>query len=477
MLRLYNTLTHHKDEFVPQEPGKVTLYTCGPTVYSEPHIGNWVAFIRWDILVRTLIANNLTVTRVMNITDVGHLTSDGDEGEDKMQKGAKREGITEWEVAERYTTSFLEGMQALNMLPPEYLARATEDIATQVDLVKKLDEKGYAYVLDDGVYFDTSKFPTYADFANLNLETQKAGARVSFNTGKKNIGDFVLWRFTPEGEVRNMEWDSPWGRGIPGWHLECSAMAMRYLGSTLDIHTGGIDHIPVHHTNEIAQSEAVTGKRFSNYWLHNAHLLSNGTKLSKSLNNSYTLSDIEQKGYSPMSFRMFLLQSHYRTETNFTFENLVAAKNRLQRWQEAACLRHQLDDTTVADDQKDQTCDIHGIILAAPHAMRQAINDDLNTPEVLTVLERVFDALDTSPLGSVQKSSFVDLLAFVDDLLGLKLLETTPDIDSEAKRLLLERAQAREDKNWELSDSIRKLLIDKNIGISDTPYGTRWFWN
>ena len=217
---LRNTLTSKSDEFVPQDPGRVTLYTCGPTVYSEPHIGNWVSFIRWDILVRTLLANGLSVERVMNITDVGHLTSDADEGEDKMVKGAKREGVTEWDVAARYTELFLEGMAALNCLMPEHITRATDHIDIQIELVKTLEAKGYTYVLDDGVYFDTSKFPTYADFAHLDLDAQRAGARVEFNSGKKHVADFVLWRLSPAGETRNMEWDSPWGKGIPGWHLE-----------------------------------------------------------------------------------------------------------------------------------------------------------------------------------------------------------------------------------------------------------------
>lgn len=476
MLTLQNTLTGDKDEFTPQNPQRVTLYTCGPTVYSEPHIGNWVAFVRWDLLVRVLKAHGYTVERVMNITDVGHLTSDADEGEDKMEKGARREGITEWEVAERYTNRFLEGMSVLNMMPPEHVRKATEHIDIQIELVKLLEEKGFTYVLEDGVYFDTSKFPTYADFAHLDLAAQQAGARVSFNTGKKNVGDFVLWRLTPDRETRTMEWESPWGKGIPGWHLECSAMAMKYLGNTLDIHTGGIDHIPVHHTNEIAQSEAATGVRFANYWLHCAHLLSNGTKLSKSLGNSYTLGDIAEKGYSPMDFRMFLVQSHYRTETNFTFENLEAAKNRLQRWKEAACLRHQIHDTVVDDDEKDELHDTNGILYSAPHAILEALDDDLNTSEALTVIERAFDSVDKAPLETIQKSAYVDLLAYVDDMLGLQLLETTPDIDDEAKQLLLERARAREAKDWGRSDEIRASLLERGIAINDTVHGTRWFW-
>lgn len=474
MLKLYNTLTRNTDEFVPQTEGNVTLYTCGPTVYSEPHIGNWVAYIRWDILVRTLRANGYDVTRVMNITDVGHLTSDADEGEDKMEKGAKREGITAWEVAERYTNRFLEGMTALNLLPPEFMTKATEHIGEQVALVKTLETKGYTYHTSDGIYYDTSKFGAYADFAHLDLKALQEGARVEANPEKKNPTDFALWKFTPEGVKRDMEWDSPWGKGFPGWHLECSAMAMKYLGETLDIHTGGIDHIPVHHTNEIAQSEAATGKRFSNYWLHCAHLLSNGTKLSKSLGNGYTLDEISEKGFTPLDFRMFILQSHYRTETNFTFENLEAAHNRLERWRAIASLRWQTHDTVVDDDDKDSAGRVNGIVLSAPHAALEALNDDLNTPEALVAFERAFDAIEAAPLKRLQHSALSELIASIDDMLGIKLAASTPDISDEEKQLILERERAREQKDWKRSDRLRDELAETGVYVKDTPSGVIW---
>lgn len=474
MLKVYNTLTRSYDEFVPQDEKNVTLYTCGPTVYSEPHIGNWVAYIRWDMLVRTLRENGYDVTRVMNITDVGHLTSDADEGEDKMEKGAKREGISAWEVAERYTNRFLEGMTALNLLPPEYLAKATEHIPEQIALVKVLEEKGYTYRTSDGIYYDTSKFPTYADFARLDLKALQEGARVEVNTEKKNPADFALWKFSPEGVKRDMEWDSPWGKGFPGWHLECSAMAMKYLGDTLDIHTGGIDHIPVHHTNEIAQSEAATGKRFANYWLHCAHLLSNGTKLSKSLGNSYTLGDLEEKGFSAMDFRMFILQSQYRTETNFTFDNLEAAHNRLERWRSIAALRWQTHDTLVDDDDKDSTGRVNGVILSAPHAALEALNDDLNTPAALVAVEQAFDAIETAPLRRLQHSALTKLVNWIDNVLGLRLIEATPDISDEQKGRILERERARERKDWKESDRLRDELASEGIYLKDTPDGAIW---
>lgn len=472
-MKLHNTLTRQDEPFTPQGE-TVTLYTCGPTVYSEPQIGNWVAYIRWDTLVRTLKSVGYSVNRVMNITDVGHLTSDADEGEDKMSKGARQEGLSEWEVAERYTNRFLEGMTALNLLPPETLARATEHIDLQIALLQQLEAKGYTYILDDGVYFDTSKFPTYADFARLDLEAQKAGARVEFNSGKRNIADFVLWRLTPADQTRTMEWDSPWGKGIPGWHLECSAMALHYLGTTLDIHTGGIDHIPVHHTNEIAQSEAATGQPFARYWLHCNHLLSNGTKLSKSLGNSYTLDDIADRGFSAMDFRMFILQSHYRTETNFTWKNLAAAATRLKRWQHVAELRWQIHDTLENDDTKDTQHDANGRVLAAPHAAMEALENDLNTPEALVVVEQAFDEIEKASVDTLQKTALQSLLEWIDDTLGLRLLATTPDISDAQKQRIVERQRARDNKDWAASDAIRDELLSQGISLNDTPARTVW---
>lgn len=472
-MKLHNTLTNSVEEFIPQHTPETTLYTCGPTVYNEPHVGNWVAYIRWDTLVRTLTENGYAVKRVMNITDVGHLTSDADEGEDKMLKGARREGITEWEVAARYTEAFIEGMHALNMIEPTVLAKATEHIDIQINMIKKLEEKGYAYVLDDGVYFDTSKFPSYADFAHLDLDSQKAGARVAFNTGKRNRSDFVLWRLNPAGETRTMQWESPWGVGIPGWHIECSAMAMQYLGDTLDIHTGGIDHIPVHHTNEIAQAEATSGKQFSRFWLHANFLLSNGTKISKSLDNGYTLKDIEDKGFSPLDFRLFILQSHYRSESNFTFDNLEAAHNRLNNWKRIAELRWQIHDTLHDDDDKDGS-DVSAKLLAAKQAALEALNDDLNTPLALSVIDEAFGAINALTLPELQQASLVSLLEWIDQLLGLRLMESTPDIDEEAKQLLVMRARVRDNKDWAASDRLRDELERQGVYVQDTANKQYW---
>lgn len=473
MMKLHNTLTQKTEVFTPLTSEKVSLYTCGPTVYDYQHVGNWVAFMRWDILVRVLKLHNYTVDRVMNITDVGHLVSDADEGEDKMEKGAKREGKNAWEIATFYTTDFLEGMQSLNMLPPEHMTRATDYIEQQIALIKRLQDKGHTYLIDDGVYFDTSTFPTYADFAHLDLAAQKAGARVEFNGQKRHHSDFALWKLTPEGQTRDMEWDSPWGRGFPGWHLECSAMALNLLGDTIDIHTGGIDHIPVHHTNEIAQSQAATGKPFARYWLHADFLTVNGTKISKSLGNGYTLHDLETKGFSPIDFRMFILQSHYRSESNFTWDNLTSAHNRLTHWQAIAERRWQAYDTLVDDTQKDND-QAYTSLWAASSAIVEAVSDDLDTPAALTLIDQAFSRIEQSPLKRIHQEAFVAFISRIDELLGLRLLDTTPDITDEQKQLILARQRARERQDWPAADRARATLLEADIVISDTPHGPIW---
>jgi cysteinyl-tRNA synthetase len=476
-LKLHNTLTKKTESFTPMNDEKVTLYTCGPTVYNYLHVGNWAAYIYWDTLVRTLIADGYNVERVMNLTDVGHLVSDADEGEDKLEKGAKREGKTAWEIAEFYAEDFLKGIEKLGLITPEHIVRATDYIPQQLELIRVLKSKGYTYQIDDGIYFDTSKFPTYADFAGLDLAAQRAGARIEFNTEKRNSSDFALWKFTPEDERRDMEWDTPSDllddgsaakKGFPGWHLECSAMAMDILGPTIDIHTGGIDHIPVHHTNEIAQSESASGQIFAHYWLHNNHLKVNGTKISKSLDNGYTLDDLANRGFSPLDYRMFILQSQYSNEGNFTFENLTAAKNRLLHWRNVAALRHQTYDTLVDDDEKGVT------LVAASGAIMEALNNNLNTPEALRVIDEAFARLDGKPLGNIRQHGLDQLLDTIDETLGLQLVESTPDIDEATKKLIMERQRARDEKDWEQSDTLRTTLINQGIIVRDTSSGTIW---
>ena len=505
-LQFHNTLTGEVEKFESIVPGKVSIYTCGPTVYDYPHIGNWVAYIYWDTLVRVLMANNYDVNRVMNITDVGHLVSDADDGEDKLEKGARREGKTAWEVAEFYTEDFLKGMKQLGLIKPQFIAKATDYIPDQIKLVQKLKDKGFTYQIDDGIYFDTSKFPTYADFAHLDLDAQKAGARVEFNQQKKNSSDFALWKFTPAGEKRDMEWETPQElvdsslyvvdsksqkqeetesshlpsttyhlppKGFPGWHIECSAIAMSILGETLDIHTGGIDHIPVHHTNEIAQSEAATGVIFSNYWLHNNHLKVTGTKISKSLGNGYTLKDLHDKGFSPLDFRLFVLQSNYRKEGNFSFENLQSAKNRLHNWRNIAALRHQIHDTLQSEEEKSKD-EKTVSLLATSQAIVEALNNDLGTPEALKIIDDAFSRLAKAHLVNIDRQALVQLLEIIDATLGLQLISTTDDISDEIKKLVLERKAVRDKKDWKKSDELRDKILEQKIIVRDTNQDTIW---
>lgn len=459
----YNTLTRNKQIFVPINEPNVTLYTCGPTVYDYPQIGNWVAYVRWDILVRLLLANKYTVTRVMNITDVGHLVSDADEGEDKLEKGAKREGKTAWEVADYYTADFMQGMHKLNLLEPTYITRATEFINQQIALIQTLERQGYTYKISDGIYFNTARFNQYADFAKLDLASQKSGARVENNPEKINPSDFALWKFTPSEQKRDMEWESPWGKGFPGWHVECSAMALEKLGATIDIHTGGIDHIPVHHTNEIAQSQCATGHPLAHYWLHNNFLLIDGAKAAKSLGNAYTLQDLEAKGYRPLDFKMFVLQSHYRTASNFTWDNLEAAKNRLNHWRQSADALWQPDSNLNTDDIDADTISNNLI---------STLNNDMDTPAVLAKIDNLVHALQ-KPLSLKDAENAKKIFEIIDDLLGLQIMGD--DISADQKEIIDKRRKARQRQDWQSSDALRDALIATGILIDDTRYGQRWY--
>lgn len=483
-LKLHNTLTGKLDNFAPISDDKVTLYTCGPTVYDYPHVGNWSSFLYWDILVRALTANGYSVERVMNITDVGHLVSDADDGEDKLEKGAKREGKNAWEIAEFYAEDFVKGMDALGLIMPEHLVKATDFIPEQLELIRTLKEKGYTYQTTDGIYFDTAKFPNYAKFAHLDLAAQKAGARVEANDEKRQAWDFALWKFTPAGQKRDMEWETPADllelpsedkpiMGFPGWHLECSAMAMNILGDTIDIHTGGIDHIPVHHTNEIAQSEAASGKQFAHYWLHNNHLKIEGGKISKSLGNGYTLQDLADHGFSALDLRMFILQSQFTSEGNFTWDNLAAAKNRLDNWKNYATLRHQTHSDIEPDETKNDS-DETVSLLATSGALKEALDDNLNTPRALTIIDEAFSKLDTTPLKRIHRYGLVQLLESIDQLLGLQLLATTQDISDDQKQLIIERERARDTKDWQKSDKLRDELKEQGIALRDVPGDTIW---
>lgn len=465
-MKLYNTLSRQVDELKPLQDSTVKLYTCGLTVYSQPHIGNWLGYIYWDVLVRTLRAEGYTVERTQNITDVGHLTSDDDNGEDKMEKGARSEGITAWDVAAKYIAIAENEAAQLGLVRPEHLVRATDMIAQQIDFAKVLDEKGYLYEIPgDGMYFDTSKLSDYGKLAKLDIAGLEGGARVSVE-GKRNITDFAVWKFSPnsseDGRKRDMEWDSPWGVGFPGWHLECSVIARETLGDQIDIHTGGIDHIPVHHTNEIAQTEAVTDKPFSTFWVHNNHLKADGQKMSKSLGNIYTLQDILDKGYDLDAFRVFALGKHYRTEGNFTWDNLEAAHNRLNHWREAMATRWQNLVLPKADTDIN-AAEFDSSFLAA-------LSNDLNTSEALRIID---DVADKALAGAVCGACLDNIAELVQDYLGITI--AVPDISEDQKQRIADREQARVDKNWAKSDEIRDILAGQEIGLRDTPRGAVWY--
>ena len=463
-MKLYNTLTKQLAEVSPIAPPVVTVYTCGPTVYDYPHIGNWFTFIRYDLLIRTLKLSGLEPKWVMNITDVGHLVSDADEGEDKLEKGARREGKTAWDVANFYSQYFINGLKRLNFSQPDFLPKATDHIQEQIDMIRVLENKGYAYVIDDGVYYDTAKFSKYADFALLDLDEQQAGSRVELNTQKHSPTDFALWKFSPKDRQRDMEWDSPWGKGFPGWHIECSAMSIKYLGKTVDIHSGGIDHIPVHHTNEIAQSEAVTNQQFANVWMHTNHIMVNDQKIAKSAGNSITLEEIEAKGYSLEAFRLHVLESHYRSQSKFSWDSLEAAQNRLQAYKAMADLVWQLP-----DGQRESTATL---LKAAQAAILTDLQNDLDTPQVLARFSAIESDWQTV-LDTESQQSMRDFLTFIDATLGLSLGQR-PDLDNNNKRLLAERETARQAQDWSKADQLRQQLEQQGIGLRDTPVGAIW---
>jgi cysteinyl-tRNA synthetase len=466
-MKLHNTLTRNTEPLVPRSAPEVTIYTCGPTVYDYAHIGHWFTYIRWDTLIRVLQASGLKPKWVMNITDVGHLVSDADEGEDKLEKGAKREGKTAWEVAKFYTADFLREMRSLHIQDPTHLPKATEHIPEQIELIKQLEAKGFTYIISDGVYYDTAKFPRYADFAKLDLEEQQAGARVQYNPEKRNPTDFALWKFSPKDQQRDMEWDSPWGKGFPGWHIECSAMSMKYLGETLDIHTGGIDHIPVHHTNEIAQSEAVTGKPFANMWMHSNHVLIEGEKISKSLGNGIRLQDITSRGISLEAFRLHVLESHYRSQSKFSWESLQAAQNRLNDIYAWADLRYQTSAPAMTDE-------LDQLFKTTRQDMLTALQDDLNTPIALAALGKLMNYMFTIPIPGVEGKYTDGTLAFIEQVFGLPI-SNRPDITDEQKALITERDTARSNKDWAASDAVRDKLLAEKLGLRDTPYGAQWY--
>lgn len=458
-MKLYNTLTRNKDEFVPMEGNEVRIYSCGPTVYNYAHLGNLRTYVFMDILRRVLKYNGYKLRHVMNITDVGHLVSDEDEGEDKMIKGAREQKKTPWEIAEFYTEAFMRDIAALNIEKPEIICKATEHIPEMIEFVKGLVDKGYGYETSDGIYFDISKFPGYGKLSRINLEDQMAGARVDVNPEKRHPADFALWKKAPPEHI--MQWESPWGMGYPGWHIECSAMARKYLGDTFDIHTGGVDHIPVHHENEIAQSEALLGKPAVRFWLHGEFMMVDNGKMSKSLNNTYTVADLRERGYNPLAFRYMCLNAHYRNKLNFTWEGMAAAQKAYNRFIEGA--RAHRDGKEQVDQE---LCD------AFLRDFEEAINDDLNIPRAMGIAWNV--------VRHPQKSeALYRLLLKMDSIFALGIenaeLEQEPEqLDEEIEKLIALRQKARQEKNWKLADEIRDKIRSMGIELMDTPEGVKW---
>ncbi len=471
-LYLFDTLTRTKRKFIPLH-SQTGFYACGPTVYNYAHLGNLRTYIFEDILKRTLLVNNFKVNHVMNITDVGHLTSDADSGEDKMEKGAKREGKTVWQIAEFYTKAFKQDLKKLDILAPNKWTKATSHIKEQIALVKLLEQKGFTYRLDDGVYFDTSRLPDYGKLARLNIAGLKSGARVEMVSGKRNLTDFALWKLSPStgsGSKRQMEWDSPWGVGFPGWHLECSAMAIKYLGQPFYIHTGGVDHIPVHHTNEIAQSETAVGKPLARFWLHGEFLIINEGRMGKSEGNFITLKTLIDKGYDPLSYRYLCLTAHYRSKLNFTWESLAAAEQGFHKlcdtvssWKNVIASVAEQSRTRSPRPAVGGTRDDR-VSPARFSRFLQLLNDDLNTPKALAY---TFDLLKEKPSP--------ELLATVlamDQVFGLNLPKLKPlKIPVAVRRLTVSREQARKFRDWAKADVLRQKLQQKGFQIEDTPSG------
>src|SRR3989339_67880 len=457
MLKVFNTLTRKKEEFKPIKKGKVGFYSCGPTVYWFQHIGNLRTYIFNDILKRVFKYNGYEVKHVMNVTDVGHLTSDADEGEDKMEKAAAKEGKKAEDIANFYLKVFREDMNKLNIIEPDVWCKATEHIKEQIELIEKLEKKGYTYKTADGIYFDTSKFKDYGKLALLNIEGLRAGKRIDMGE-KKNKTDFALWKFSEEAGKRQQEWESPFGLGYPGWHIECSAMSTKYLGQPFDIHTGGEDHIPIHHTNEIAQSECALGKKFVNYWMHGAFLLFKGEKVSKSKGGLYTISELQEQGYDPLTYRYMCLLTHYKKGLNFTLDNLDAAKTAYERLKRKV-IELKKEEHKGNDESKKYE-----------EEFLSAVNDDLNIPLAVQVTLKL---LDDFYFDSKKK---LKLLEKFDEVLGLgikDMKEDKLDIPNEVNKLLKDRENARKNKDWEESDNIREEIKKLGFAVEDKPEGQR----
>lgn len=456
-LKLFNTMGRKKQIFKPIKKGKVGMYSCGPTVYSYAHIGHFRAYVFVDILKRILRYNKYRVKHVMNITDVGHLTSDADIGEDKMERQAKKEKKTVWQIAEFYTKDFFDSMKKLNVEKADIICKATDHIKGMINFVKKIEQNNYTYRTSDGIYFDTSKMKDYGKLAKLDVKGLRKGKRIDFKE-KKNITDFALWKFSPKDEKRQMEWKSPWAENsFPGWHIECSVMSMKYLGEVFDIHTGGVEHIPVHHTNERAQAKAVTGKEFVNYWLHNNHVLINGEKMSKSKANFYNMDDIEKKQFDLLALRYLFLTAHYRSKMNFSWDTLESSEKTLNTLRENIRLLKQRDNKK-SDNKK---------IKYYKEKFLKSINDDLNTPLALSFMWKLI-----RKEKQINNKDKLKLILEFDKVFGLKLDKIKKEkIPKQIKELVEQRENARKNKDWKKADKIRNELKEKGYILEDGEKG------
>ena len=466
----HNTLTGKKEIFKPIRENEVGIYSCGPTVYWNQHIGHMYAYVEWDCLVRSLDYLGYKTKWVMNLTDVGHLTGDNegdaDTGEDKIEKGAQREGLSVWAIADKYILQFKESLNYLNINEPDILCRATQHISEQIDLIKKIEANGFAYSTKTGLVFDTTKFPGYADFAHLNLEAQEAGNRVAIDPEKKKPWDFLLWITNQPNHI--MKWPSPWGVGFPGWHIECTAMSTKYLGETFDIHTGGKEHIPVHHTNEIAQGFGAFGHQTANYWLHNEWLLFDGQKMSKSGSNSILVSDLIEKGFDPLSLRYLIMTTHYKTGLNFTWESLTGAETAYFKLKEIIVnLKKEIGmPRTVLEENSQRT--VLGIFDTYKKEFEECLADDLNIAKGIGLVWQIVKSKE------INAKTKLELLLDFDKVLGLKLDEINPptrevaeEIPEEILEMKKERDEARQAKNWQKSDELRGEIEREGYTLED----------
>jgi len=463
-LQFYNTLTKTKQEFTPLQEGKVMMYNCGPTVYNYATIGNFRSFLLADVLRRYLEYKGYEVKQIMNLTDVGHMTTDADEGEDKLEKAARELKKDPWQLAEFYAQAFFEDIDSLGIVRAHKYPRATEHIPEMIELVQKLIDNGHAYVSGSSVYYDLSSFPQYGQLSGNTLEKLQAGARVEINPEKRDPHDFALWKSDPH---HIMQWASPWGRGFPGWHLECSAMSMKYLGPTLDIHTGGEDNIFPHHECEIAQSEGANGVQFVRYWLHTRFLLVEGSKMSKSLGNFYTLRDLREKGYDPLAVRYLLISTTYRQPLNFTFEALEAAQETLRRIRDFMLRLNEAQG-------EGSTPEVAEAITVARADFEAALDDDLNMSKGLAALFDFTHNINRLNLTVQDAQAAAAMMNGFNKVLGIIEVEREEVLPEEIERLIEERQQARKNKDFRKADEIRDSLHRRGIVLEDTPHGVRW---